>query len=235
MTAKEYTLIQKIISATNKGEEQNYKLLLTELIKSFDDNYKIKIINIIRSKYTLSHEEKNEAAKDLYSDALAIFLKNIKDNTLILNDLKYENYLLGICRNLHFERTRKNKEEPGHEEYVFEQQTNEESSEQNPFESEQIQRQVENALIDYYENNEMIDCLQILYYSWKKELKNPEIAKLLNLNISDPKEASRRITVIQQNCIKNAWRNVGLLHEVKNNYHIKKRKKIYWKKNAGNK
>ena len=76
MTAKEYTLIQKIISATNKGEEQNYKLLLTELIKSFDDNYKIKIINIIRSKYTLSHEEKNEAAKDLYSDALAIFLKN---------------------------------------------------------------------------------------------------------------------------------------------------------------
>ncbi|MGK7394687.1 MAG: RNA polymerase sigma factor [Candidatus Cyclobacteriaceae bacterium M3_2C_046] len=235
MTKKESALIQAIISARHKGEEGNYYKQVNELIKFYNDNYKIKIVNVIRKKYTLNHDEKEEAAKDLYSEAMAIFLKTIHEKVDILHDLKYENYFLGICRYLHYDRIRKNKEEPGHETHVFEKQAGELKEEETPFELEQIQQQVEKALIDYYEENNMFDCLKILYYSWKKELKNPEIAKLLNLEIADQKEASRRITVIQQNCIKNAWRNIGLLHEVKKDYHIKKRKKIYWRKNAGNK
>lgn len=235
MTAKESALVQDILLTRQNGDDENYNKLLSELIKSFNNNYKNRILNIARLKYTLSHDEKEEAAKDLYSEAIAIFLKNVNENVSILNDLKYENYILGICRNLYLERTRKNKEEPGHEKYLFEQKSIEEITEQSPFESEQIQRQVENALIDYFENNQMIECLKILYFSWKKELKNQEIAKLLNLEINDLREASRRVTVIQQNCIKNAWRNIDLLQEVKKDYHIKKRKKIYWRKNAGNK
>jgi len=150
----------------------------------------------------------------------------------LLADLKYESYMIGICKNLYFEKTRKTPVKNYQDAYQFENKLATPEEEENPFESEQIQRKVEDALISYYESNKMIDCLKILYYSWKKEYKNHDIAAIMNIQTENIKEASRRVSVIQQNCIKKAWRNIGLLQEIKKEYNIKKRNKIYWGRNA---
>jgi len=232
MTDRELELANKIMIAHENGDTSKFNLWLTELSNSLDDNYKNKIINIIRNKYTFAFEDREEGAKDLYSEACVIFLQNLKRDINLLADLKYESYMIGICKNLYFEKTRKTPVKNYQDAYQFDNKLATPEEEENPFESEQIQRKVEDALISYYESNKMIDCLKILYYSWKKEYKNHDIAAMMNIQTENIKEASRRVSVIQQNCIKKAWRNIGLLQEIKKEYNIKKRNKIYWGRNA---
>jgi len=221
---EEKKLIELFISAEGQFEENNYR---EALINYLDSRYKKDIERVIRSKYVLKTEDAYETAKDLYSSAIEIFIKKINENRSFLQDINYQAYIIGIARNLFLEKIRKHKEIPTGTIPDY-QLIDEELSTVKPFESELIQKKVESALIKYFIDNNLHDCLKILYYSWKKDLKNNEIATILQLNNSQSADASRRVTVIQQNCIKKAWRNIPVLEEVKNEFHIRHRSKHVW-------
>jgi len=199
---------------------------LNLLMGYYEDSFRPEVLNIIKNKYVLRYADREVGSEELYSQAIEILLNKIKDKEEILADLNFPAYMLGVCRNLYLEGIRKSKEIPTDE--VKQSLTDDFLRDENPYESEKLQTQVENNLIDYYEKNNMMECLKIMYFGFKEGLKNEEIAKKLNLDMKD--DSARRVTVIQQNCLKKAWRNVPLLTQVKEKYALKKRNRHIWKK-----
>lgn len=223
-SSEEKQLIEQILSSKNSTDVDK---LINKLISHLETHYRDEIHRIIKSKYVLKGDDKNEAAKDLYSSAMEIFLLKLNENPELLRGINYRAYMLGIARNLFLERTRKVKELPVDSSYVFE-AVHEELNDPGPFESEIVQNEIEEALVNYYMENDLRDCLKILYYGWKEDYKNAEIAGKLGLENHGASDAARQVTVLQQNCMKKAWRNIPLLQQVKDTYNIKKRNKHHW-------
>ncbi len=229
-TTKEKKLVEQLL---NEKSDVEISKLINQLLTVYDAHYRDEIQRIIKSKYVLNTDDKNEAAKDVYSNAMEIFLMKLNENTELLRGLNYRAYILGIARNLFLERTRKEKEMPVDTSSVFE-AVHEELHDPGPFESENVQKEIEEALVNYYMENDLRDCLKILYYGWKEDYKNSEIAGKLGLENHRSADAARQVTVLQQNCMKKAWRNIPLLQQVKDGYNIKKRNKHTWFKSKTN-
>jgi DNA-directed RNA polymerase specialized sigma24 family protein len=223
-SSEEKKLVEQLLNEKSGVETTKQ---INKLLTVYDAHYRDEIQRIIKSKYVLSTDDKSEAAKDLYSQAMEIFLMKLNENTELLRGLNYRAFMLGIARNLFLERTRKDKEIPVDASPVFE-AVHEELHDPGPFESENVQKKIEEALVTYYMENDLRDCLKILYYGWKEDFKNAEIAGKLGLENHRSAEAARQVTVLQQNCMKKAWRNIPLLQQVKEAYNIKKRNKHNW-------
>jgi len=216
-------IVQVYIKETDPVKKHHY---LNQLMMFYENTYRLEVVTIIKQKYILKYADREVGSEDLYSQAMEILLNKINKDAAILVDLNFPAFMLGVCRNLYLEGIRKSKEIPTNE--VKQHLTDDFLRSESPYESEELQKQVEDQLIDYYEKNKMIECLIILYFGFKEGLKNEELAKKLNLDMQ--KEPARRVTVIQQNCIKKAWRNVPLLEQVKEKYALKKRNRHVWKK-----
>jgi len=222
-TLRETTLVRDFVAEESPSKKRQ---LLNQLMTYYEEAFRLEVLAIIKQKYILKYADREAGSEDLYSQATEILLKKINGDAQFLNDLNFPAYMLGVCRNLYLEGIRKSKEIPTDE--VKQSLTDDFLRDENPYESEKLQTQVENNLIDYYEKNNMMECLKIMYFGFKEGLKNEEIAKKLNLDMKD--DPARRVTVIQQNCLKKAWRNVPLLTQVKEKYALKKRNRHIWKK-----
>jgi hypothetical protein len=222
---KEQELAKAVLQENITGKRRDH---LDMLLTHYDKTYRDEVIMIIKHKYMVRHTDREEGARDMYSQALEILLMKINDKIDIIINLNFPAYILGVCRNLYLEAIRNSKEIPTGE--VKSILTDDFLKEESPYESEEIQAKIENELIDYYEKNQLIDCLKIMYYAFKKDLKNNDIAKELGIKEAESIQAARRVTVIQQNCLKKAWRNIPLLSEIKNKYYLKKRNRHIWLK-----